>query len=312
MKLSRHARFLLILAAVICLVAQPDAVNNKYGMVTHYVDSNIANKMVELGAGIVRVDFNWNEIEGSCKGCFNWDTVAAWVNAAQSRGLAVFATLAYTPAWANGGAGPNVPPTNYDDWYDFVRATALRFSGFIYYGAWNEPNLTGFLAGSRAQQLAAYGQLALRARDALNSVNPALPLVGPEVNHDGIDDGFYRTVMQDYGHSVFNIVSVHIYKSANEVRIKMNGEVRDWAYGKDMWLTEVGAWACDGESGEASQWIYYRDILNNAWFNRAPEWKKIFFYHLYDGQTCGDAIVRWNWTNRTAFVEYQDFIRFHP
>jgi hypothetical protein len=42
------------------------------------------------------------------------------VTEARARVINIYATLAYTPGWANGGQGRGVSPTHPRDWYDKV------------------------------------------------------------------------------------------------------------------------------------------------------------------------------------------------
>ena len=72
---------------------------------------------------------------------------------AQQRGIEVLITIWGTPAWANGGKSPTVPPNRLSDLTSFARAIADRYSGrhpgYPYvgrYSVWNEPNLEIFLS----------------------------------------------------------------------------------------------------------------------------------------------------------------------
>src|SRR2546422_268183 len=103
-----------LIAAAPLLIAQ-DAPNTHYGMVTHYADARIADKMRELGAGIVRVDFNWNGMQPSPRR-YDFDYTDTTVRSARNRGLEVFATIAYSPAWANGGRSNHAPPLQIEGW----------------------------------------------------------------------------------------------------------------------------------------------------------------------------------------------------
>src|SRR5262245_34150122 len=82
----------------------------RYGMNARAVTPAAADKMVELGAGTIRVVFGWDVIEPGCKGCFNWSFPDAWRDEARRTKRALFVTLAYTPQWANGGHPYNYPP----------------------------------------------------------------------------------------------------------------------------------------------------------------------------------------------------------
>jgi hypothetical protein len=84
---------------------------------------------------------------------YRLDDLDALVRNAQRRGLQVMITIWGTPAWANGGKGPNVPPKRLADLTKFARALSDRYSGrhagYPYvgrYSIWNEPNLGIFLS----------------------------------------------------------------------------------------------------------------------------------------------------------------------
>ena len=79
-------------------------------------------------------------------------------------------SLAYAPAWANGGNPYRYPPLNYQDWYDFVFATVSRYRDDIHlWGVWNEPNLDQYLQGS---DLRVYRSLVITARAAIRAADP--------------------------------------------------------------------------------------------------------------------------------------------
>src|SRR5215475_5023574 len=146
------------------------AQNAHYGMNAHDVSAMTADKMVELGAGIVRVVYGWDRIEPDCKGCFTWERTDVWRDEARRTGRAIFGTLAYTPRWANGGAPINTPPLRVEDWYDFVYATADRYKDDVFlWGIWNEPNLDSYF---RNADLGAYEALVRVAASAIHAANP--------------------------------------------------------------------------------------------------------------------------------------------
>src|ERR1043166_806264 len=116
-----------------------------YGMNTVTLPPRMADKMVELGAGTVRLAFGWDVIEGQCKGCFDWTVTDAWRDEARRTHRTLVAALAYAPRWANGGNPYWSPPLNYQDWYDFVFAVVSRYrNDIVFYGIWNEPDLDGY------------------------------------------------------------------------------------------------------------------------------------------------------------------------
>ena len=83
---------------------------------------------------------------------YNWEIYERAAQYARQYGIQLLFTVYGTPAWANGGKGPNVAPKNARDLQNFAYAAAKRFSGtFVgedgrripgvrYWTAWNEPN----------------------------------------------------------------------------------------------------------------------------------------------------------------------------
>ena len=95
----------------------------------------------EAGFGWVKQGFGWRDIEGACKGCFDWSFTDRIVSQVERHGLDLVARLDYQPYWA--GEYANGPPANYEDFGDFVHALASRYVGRIRaYQIWNEPNLS--------------------------------------------------------------------------------------------------------------------------------------------------------------------------
>jgi len=158
---------LLLIGLPACTGGTAFAQNYHFGMNTRVLTAQMADKMTELGAGVVRLAYGWDVIEPTCKGCYNWQTTDAWRDEARRTHRAIFASLAYTPAWANGGHPYQYPPLNYQDWYDFVYATVSRYRNDIYlWGVWNEPNLNGYLKGSDPR---VYRSLAVMAHAAVRA-----------------------------------------------------------------------------------------------------------------------------------------------
>lgn len=183
-KLFQTATFLL---AAVSVRAGPKQECSAYGVNAHVPDAQTLSLIAEAGFGWVRLDFNWFEIEPS-KGVFVFEPLDQAVDEAVSRGLSVFATLAYSPKWAvadqtcdNASSNPCMtkPPANSADWMDFVLATVKHFKGRVkYWGMWNEPNLKAFFEGSLddyVQKILVPGAQAVKWED------PAAFVLGPEL-----------------------------------------------------------------------------------------------------------------------------------
>ena len=83
-----------------------------------------------------------------------YDRIATYANAS---GIKLLFSITGTPRWANGGASPNRPPSNFRYLRGFAYAAATRYSGNYagtdgrtlpavrLWAAWNEPNNPAFL-----------------------------------------------------------------------------------------------------------------------------------------------------------------------
>jgi len=124
----------------------------------------------QLGAGVVRINLHWGGRWGVAgpsptvrpydpnDGQYNWELYdRAVLYATQHRARVVFSIVS-TPAWANGGKGTNVAPTDMEELRQFAAAASQRYSGYFkrpedgvvlpgvhQWLAWNEPNNPVFL-----------------------------------------------------------------------------------------------------------------------------------------------------------------------
>ena len=92
-----------------------------------------------LGLDAVRLTIRWDQVEPA-PGDYRWGRADRLLGALEDRGLDPVVTLWCTPAWANGGAGPNVAPTDGAAFATFTRAAALRYRFVSRWVMWNEPN----------------------------------------------------------------------------------------------------------------------------------------------------------------------------
>jgi hypothetical protein len=283
-----------------------------YGMNTqpnlYMVGAPMLDKLAELGGGVLRLPFGWDLIEPSCKGCFDWTATDAWRDQTRRTHRTIFASLGYTPRWANGGRGFSYPPLNDQDWYDFVYAVVSRYKDdIVLWGVWNEPNLDAFFHGA---DLVAYQRLVTTATMAIRAANPAARVLGPEVSHHALTDGWFAGAMQSSGDK-FDIVTVHWYPDGPPLAFAMDELVRPFARGRDVWLSEVGVRPCASVFGETGQALFYHQVLS-AFLERRAWWTGLLFFDLYElpsAADCGWAIVRSDWSNRPAFSLLQAFIK---
>jgi hypothetical protein len=275
-----------------------------YGVVTQTWSPQHAAWTAQLGTGWVRLDFNWFEIEPA-RGDYEWSTIDSRVADAASYGLGIYATLAYTPAWA--GPCGHCMPDDVGDWRQFVEEVIRRYRRYpIVYGIWNEPDLQ-FLNdepdGSR------YVALFERAHMARIAANPGAVLAGPETSHHAYP-AYLEPVMARILPAMqpADVVTVHFYPDAPiDVATYMAG-VQRIAGGHQVWLTETGMGTCD----EARQSEFYSSVLNPFVQLGRTWWPRVFFYVLSDGEPCSDAMVRPDGSFKPSFITYRDFIAAHP
>lgn len=305
--------------------------NAPYGINAHIPSSQVLDKVVEAKISWIRVDFNWISIE-TAQNKFEWGMFDTMVNQALKRGLSIFATLAYTPPWANGGKDHTVPPTNVDDWKDFVFQAVSRYKNKIFYwGMWNEPNLDDFFKGTVEDYIE---KILKPGYEAAKSANPNCFVAGPELAHLTSGDKNWKiwmsSIFQAGGTNYIDVVTHHIYKDNikelfNELEKGKIGDpsVLDILKAFDMddkpfWLTETGWRTDDPEDGDTpeSQAKRYEEFLNEMFYDtREIKISKVFFYEIIDDPTEGVSkfgIVDSSFQNKPAFSVYQSYITQNP
>jgi hypothetical protein len=102
------------------------------------------SSLERLGVEQVRFTLHWNEVERR-RGRYDWAAADSVLTALRARGIRPLLTIAGTPAWANGGARPNVAPRRGADFARFAGAAAARYRWVREWSVWNEPNQSRFL-----------------------------------------------------------------------------------------------------------------------------------------------------------------------
>jgi hypothetical protein len=287
-----------------------------YGINAHLPTSALLDRIAAAGIAWIRVDFNWFMMEPE-PGVYDWTTTDAVVGDARARGLNVYATLAYSPGWANGGQAPNTPPVDPQDWYAFVYTTVSRYRGSVqHWGMWNEPNFKHFFSGSADQ----YIDTILRVgSQAVRDADPSGYVLGPELAQEG-DWWQWLYAVLDRAAEAIDIVTQHSYQDAGEdVLRRLGGPVEPWnrptvrdvmrwtgTDGKALWLTETG-WNT-AEVSETAQADFYEQVLDGV---GASDWlEKVFFYALADEPGSPDqwGILRSDLTPKPAYEAYQRYI----
>jgi hypothetical protein len=217
-----------------------------------------------------REELSWANIEPNVQGEFNWAPYDQRLAANFNNGIQVIGMLLTTPRWAS--TNPNAPdwywyePSDYNDYFDFVRAAVNRWKNNIHtWEIWNEPNHSGtWNCLNNCDRASHYAQLLQGAYVAVKSVDPdARVLIGGLYIHDTGNEGmaFLNSVVAASGGAInFDGLSVHTFmpdripESTDPDSVVQNYQYRlnmanDWigAHGGnpgEIWVTEEGRSTC--------------------------------------------------------------------
>jgi len=300
-------RLLVVLALLLprSLVAQ-DAV----GINAHLPSAAELDLAAEMGVQWVRMDANWFQLEPRA-GEHAWSILDGAVDGAGARGLRVYLTLAYTPAWVpkverdrSDDYTGNDEPSGSAEWVRFVEAAVRHFRarGVTHFGMWNEANLESFWDGS----IEAYvDKIAIPGAAAVRRVCDDCVVLGPELAHVGDADEMLDRVMARAG-DAFDVVAHHLYNGWPETGTSVvDGdnflqalEMRRFGFTRaslrevldrhgwtgEVWITETGyrVEPVGSERERERQAVYVRRVLEEQLAR--DWWTNSFFYELVD---CG-------------------------
>jgi hypothetical protein len=264
------------------------------GVATGYValtesDADLARDLDAVagtGAQWVRFDFDWSYIQRGGPSSFDWSATDRVVEAVHARNMSVVALPTYTPGWARPrGTSDKRPPTNPQDYADFVAAAARRYAplGVDVWEIWNEPNVAQFwqhpdpVAYTRLLQAAA---TALRAAEPRPTILTGGVAPASDSRSSVSPTRFVQGIYDAGGRDSFDAVAVHPYTFPDDptTRVSSNAflQTRDVhaimaAHGdgaKLVWATEVGAPTRGAASvGEETQarWLQEYFTIWNSW-----------------------------------------------
>jgi hypothetical protein len=172
------------------------------------------NRAERAQAGIIRLNVYWSSVVGSTPpanpsdptdAAYDFSSLDAAVKDASARGFTVMLTVLDAPVWATGKNPPkHAKPGSWKPdpkaLGEFAQALAKRYSGTLpglprvrYFEAWNEPNLTGFLApqyqGKSAASPGRYRRMLNRFYAGVHKAQPDAKVIGGAVAPFGDDPG---------------------------------------------------------------------------------------------------------------------------
>lgn len=284
--------------------------------------------MSASGAAWLRIDVSWRGFETS-KGVYdtallgNLDFIVA---EAAARGISVAPVVLAVPDWANGNQGRWTPPTNDQDFADFMRFMAARYSGKItYWELGNEVNETGFWNVDRAASPARYTAFLKKGYAGTKLGNPNAKVITAGLA--GADFGYLKEMYAAGAKGYFDIVGVHPYTNGRSPYAE-DAEHPGWVYGgmtnmksvmdsngdsgKTMWATELG-WQTSTVGNfvtkdQQAQYIYdsYKRLYESF-----PYVTTIFVYGLRNDGTDPNAaidnygLLNRDFSQRPAYAAYR-------
>lgn len=184
--------------------------------------------LAQMGAGWVRQELPWEQVEPVAKGQFTDPTFggSTWakfddvVDRADALGLHLILRLDTSPRWALPADAPDgrAPPVRDEDYWDFVAQVATRYRGRVAaYQVWNEPNLA-VEWGGRAPDAAAYARLLHGASQRIRQADPSalilMAALAPTLteNQDALNELIYLQQLYDAGvRGDYDVLAVQAY-----------------------------------------------------------------------------------------------------
>lgn len=254
-------------AAAPAVVPGPAFGAQVHAMWSDYTDDQrgrVLDQLRAAGATWVRIDLGWKTLQPTRRDAYDpWGVAFAdrVVEMATARGLTPLITLWLTPAWANGGKGDRVLPTDPADYARVAAWAARRWAGKVgAWEVWNEANSPSFMVGADP---VAYTRLLRAAYPAFKSGDPAAQVVfsGTEYN----DDRWIARAYAAGARGSFDVMATHPYQGRADAAPETPDDGTIWtlrhaeavhrlmvAQGdghKPLWFTEFG-WSSHGRSNE--------------------------------------------------------------
>lgn len=288
----------------------------------------------ELGAGMVRNDFNWADIERT-PGVYDWSFYDRWVLEAYRSQVLILAIITTTPSWAARNPGDRLSrPSNLGDYQRFVRALVQRYQvggalaqeqgwgrsfGIFAWEIWNEPNLQKFWPGGVDAN--EYAQMLRAANTSIRQLDPSAAIflgglspisVGPDAGR--ADLAFIRSLYSLGVKPCFDAMNLHIYIGENPpdwmratsiepVRAEMLVQSDPV---KPIYVTEIGYETRGSISLEAQQARYLVaafEELAKGYFSG------FFWFNLKDFDNANESLglLRLDDTKKPAFDSFRTY-----
>ncbi len=321
--------------AALLLIVSPaqGAPNNIVGLNTHQPADDVLDAAKSLGVTWVRIDFNWYQAETK-QGKYSWALFDKIINNAISRGLKVFPTIGYGPAWAKDPAHKNADGKTHNDtpkagtYQAFCKAAAARYKGKItHWGLWNEPNLDFFESSDKNLWI---NRIVIEGIKGIKAGCPSCKVLGPELASVGkVHAAWFDASLKALKKAglMYDIITWHNYAAFHEIKPNLIpqcptgdyflhdvekgrrcfgvliGSKAPWEVMQDnkvthlpFWLTETGYKAPLSDTKKTGeQQTYYRRVLEEQL--KRTWFQATFFYEIIDDNNIAD---KWGMAVRSS------------
>jgi Cellulase (glycosyl hydrolase family 5) len=286
----------------------------------------------ESGSKWVRLGVGWRGTE-TAPGTYDESRLTLYdsvVSRARAAGQRVLLMIEDTPAWANGGDGPKVPPTNPEAIAPFLQMMAARYhpQGVEAFEIWNEPDTSRFWKPAPDPQ--AYAALLKAAYAAVKAGAPEMKVVFGGTS--GNDYAFVEAAYAGGAKGHFDVMATHPYTGSLSPDVTWRngaGRLSEWAFtsyreirslmlargdDKPIWFTEFG-WATATQGWSTVTAAAQAEYLTRAFaiLRRDPYVGVAFWYGLRNSHWDGDAdtaeaqfgLFTTGWTPKPAYAAFQ-------
>jgi hypothetical protein len=285
--------------------------------------------MKKAGAGFVRFDFLWQDIEPK-EGEFQFAKYDTLVNLAKENNIQVLGILDYSVEWASSCRRWNCPPVDNKLFVNFTAKVIQRYKDRVkYWEIWNEPD--SGIYWTKQDCLKSYCDLLREVYLAAKKIDPDCKIL-----NGGLASGIASVnhLYDNGAKDCFDILNIHIFESPQNPgaiksviaypRIARKIMKRNGDGNKELWITEIG---CPGvKSGlkvgdtfmgrnpterRQAEWVkqVYDSLLAEGLAN------KIFWAFFRDTKEHWKngidyfGLIRWDFSLKPGFLAYQQSVK---
>ncbi len=214
--------------------------------------AKIGDAVKDLGVAWVRVPVVWSQLE-TAKGTIDFASLDALVDPLANSGVKILLTVYSAPDWARNTTTESGPPTDFNDYANFVGALANHYKGRVQaYEVWREPNIRREWSG-RPLSAASYVEMLRLAYAAIKRADPSAFVLSAGLSPTGYNDGVNAINDRTYLRQAY---AAGLAQYSDAIGAHPNG-----------WANPPDATCCNASPG-VSGWFndrtfYFRDTLKD-------------------------------------------------